>query len=110
MKFTSNKIEPGLVLTVLFVLLLAVEAYFAYFLLLRNLTVADEGPDVKNIVRVDSKTYRSTLDYLTSLQDYQAPAEAYRNVFLKRPVQPANPPATASPAVPAKGPSVPTAR
>ncbi|MGE5392744.1 MAG: hypothetical protein ACM3NH_03295 [Candidatus Saccharibacteria bacterium] len=83
MKLKTSKIEPGPLLTVLFVLLIAAEVYFAYFLLFKNMTVVDEGADVKNIVRVDSKAYRSTLDYLTGLESYLPPAEAYRNPFLK---------------------------
>lgn len=107
MKMTNNKIEPGLVLTALFVLLVVAELYFAYFLLLRNLTVADEGPDIKNIVRVDSKAYRGTLDYLSSLESYSPPDAVYRNFFLKQEVAAPAAPAVVTPPPPTTTPAAP---
>jgi len=68
-----NKIKVNLLLSIATILVVLIEIYLAYVYLYPNLNVAEDLITVKDIVRVDLKSYDQTINLLDNLESYQAP-------------------------------------
>ena len=82
----SSKIKkilrPALILALLFLALLALEAYVLYYNVYGNLftEIEDSSMDV-NIVRLDVTNYNKMIELLDSLKDYTPANPAVENPF-----------------------------
>lgn len=70
MKLTPSKINLSWLLSFLIIVIVVFELYLAYVYLYPNLNVTEEVVLTKNIVRVDLKSYDSTINLLDELESF----------------------------------------
>ena len=75
-------IRPAVILTLLFLLLIGIEAYLLYYKVYGNLStdINDISVDV-NIVRLDVSNYNKIIELLDSLNAYQPANPVVENPF-----------------------------
>jgi len=71
-KTANSKLLQSILLFIFIVVILG-EIYLVYSYLYTNLIVGDEELPVGNVVRVNLKSYETTVDHLERLYEYQAP-------------------------------------
>ncbi|HYE22511.1 MAG TPA: hypothetical protein VD998_02895 [Verrucomicrobiae bacterium] len=65
-----QKIKVSILLQMLLLLALVVQGYLVYKYLYPNLNVSDDILTIKDIVRVDLKSYQDTINLLNDLENY----------------------------------------
>jgi hypothetical protein len=69
-KAFEKGIKVRLLLVILFIMVLVIEGYLVYFKLYPNFSVEDDAIPVKNIVRVDLRSYERAIELFDKLENY----------------------------------------
>ncbi len=83
LSFLKKFWKPGLILTIVFLIVLGIEGYLLYYKVYASLATNDEEVIIGNnrIVRLDIKSYNQTLALLDSLKTYVAKTINLDNPF-----------------------------
>jgi hypothetical protein len=74
-------LRPGRVLFILFIALLAYEAYLLYYRVYINLSIGVEEVSVEDIVRLDLNNYNTVLEEIDKRNNYIPPTRDINNPF-----------------------------